>query len=142
MDIRPANVDDADRISDLMNELGYAVTAAMIRQQLIDFDGCCDDAVLVAVADDNVVGCISLHALRMFHLAQKLGRITSFVVTSASRGRGLGSQLLASAHTWFESAGCSKFELTSADHRIEAHRFYARHGYRHDGQRLARKVTI
>jgi N-acetylglutamate synthase-like GNAT family acetyltransferase len=142
MEIRHAKVDDAEQIRGLMNELGYVVTAALIGQQLVSFEECADDAVLVAVAGDKVIGCISLHVLPMFHLAKKLGRITSFVVTGALRGRGAGSQLLASAQAWLESAGCSKFELTSADHRVEAHRFYERHGYCRDGQRLARHATI
>jgi GNAT superfamily N-acetyltransferase len=118
------------------------VKAALIRQQLIDFAGCADDVVLVGLADDKVIGCISLHVLPMFHLAERLGRITSFVVTATARGQGVGSQLLFSAQAWFEAARCCKFELTTADHRAEAQRFYARHGYHRDGQRLARKATL
>jgi N-acetylglutamate synthase-like GNAT family acetyltransferase len=142
MEIRPARVDDAEQLSGLMVELGYVVTAELIRQQLICFAESADDAVLVAVADDKVIGCISLHVLPMFHLAKKLGRITAFVITNAARNSGVGAQLLASAHVWFEAAGCTKFELTSADHRIDAHRFYERHGYSRDGLRLARKAVI
>lgn len=142
MEIRHANVDDAETISDLMFELGYAVTVAQIRQQLLDFCERPGEAVLVALADDKLIGCISLHVLPMFHLAKKLGRITAFVITATARGSGVGTQLLSAAHAWFVAAGCTKFELTSADRRVDAHRFYERHGYARDGLRLSRNAII
>jgi hypothetical protein len=46
---------------------------------------------------------------------------------------------MAAAQAWFHERGCVKFEVTSSDHRVAAHRFNARHGDARDGQRLARK---
>jgi hypothetical protein len=43
---------------------------------------------------------------------------------------------MAVAHAWFRTQGCVRVEVTSGDHRADAHRFYARHGYARQGQRL------
>jgi hypothetical protein len=34
-----------------------------------------------------------------------------------------------------------KLEVTSGDQRIDAHRFYERHGFRRDGQRLTSQAS-
>ena len=138
MEIRRAQPDDVAPIIDLMDELGYRVTDELIRHKLAALRDSVEDAVLVAVVDQRVVGCISLHAFFMFHVEGKIGRITSFVVTSKVRSQGIGAALLDAAHRWFESVGCTKFELTSGDQRVRAHQFYESHGYRRGGQRLTR----
>ena len=142
MEIRRANADDAQQISSLIDELGYVITEELIQQKLATFRDSVNDAVLVAVVDGRLVGCISLHAMAVFHKEGNFGRVTSFVVTTMQRSQGVGAALLASAHVWFESMNCSKFELTSGDQRTDAHRFYEGHGYRRDGQRFSRKVSV
>lgn len=124
-----------------MEELGYRVTGESIQTKLAMIRESTDDAVLVAVTGTDVVGCISLHAMLMFHVQGKLGRITSLVVTSHVRSQGVGAALLEAAHRWFELAGCTKFELTSGDQRARAHAFYESHGYRRGGQRFSRDAS-
>ncbi len=142
MEIRSAVPADAGELSALIGELGYPGDPQQLRRTLVDLDGAAADAVLLAVDGQRLLGCISLHALPLFHRAGRLGRITAFVVASGQRGRGTGSALLASAHEWFGSAGCVKFEVTTGDHREAAHRFYQQHGYVRDGQRLARSASL
>nr|WP_175800528.1 GNAT family N-acetyltransferase [Burkholderia anthina] len=92
----------------------------------------------LAVIDGRIVGCISLHALPLFHANGNPGRITSLVVDGVCRGRGVGSVLMAAAQRGFEHARCVKLAVTSGDRRPDAHRFYARHGFARDGQRLSK----
>lgn len=140
MEIRRAKLDDASPIAGLMEELGYSVAGESIRTKLAMIRDSTDDAVLVAVVDQRLVGCISLHAMLMFHVEGKLGRITSLVVTSNVRSQGVGEALLDAAHRWFELAGCTKFEVTSGDQRARAHTFYESHGYCRGGQRFSREA--
>lgn len=140
MHIRPAVHDDASQIATLIGELGYAISAALVGEKLAAMSEHGTDAVLVAAADHHLLGCISLHALPLFHSAGRLGRITSFVVSATHRGQGIGAALLASSHAWFDSVGCIKSEITSGHRRTAAHRFYQTHGYHREGQRLARKL--
>ncbi|AJC20134.1 GNAT family N-acetyltransferase [Pandoraea pulmonicola] len=132
--------DDAPRIVTLLSQLGYDTPLEIVRRNIALSAAQGDDAAFVALdADGQIVGCIGLHALTMFHLAGRLGRITALVVEENVRGSGVGHALMATAHAWFRERGCEKFEVTSSDHRVAAHRFYARHGYARDGQRLARR---
>ncbi|MGC7406332.1 GNAT family N-acetyltransferase [Pandoraea pneumonica] len=130
---------DAQHIVTLLAQLGYDTPIDIVRRNIALSNANGDDAAYVAIDElGNIVGCMGLHALTMFHLAGRLGRITALVVEEKARGSGIGHALMAAAHAWFIERGCEKFEVTSSDHRVAAHRFYARHGYARDGQRLAR----
>ncbi|MET0331749.1 MAG: GNAT family N-acetyltransferase [Dyella sp.] len=136
---RPASTQDAAAIAHLIHQLGYAVTAAEVAQTLAQHALSQGDCVLLAVtATGQSVGCIGLHAMPLLHTAGRLGRITALVVDEGWRGQGIGSALLMTAQGWFEAAGCQRVEVTSADHREDAHRLYRRHGYARQGHRLLR----
>ncbi|AOJ18486.1 GCN5 family acetyltransferase [Burkholderia cenocepacia] len=137
---RDAQIADHADIARLMHQLGYDAPPAMIRDKLATLLPSAVDRILVATIAHRVVGCISLHALALFHAHGNLGRITSLVVDESCRGRGVGGALIAAAHSWFESVGCVKLEVTSGEHRLDAHRFYARYGFTRDGQRLSKRV--
>lgn len=138
VEIRPATEGDAAHLVRLMGELGYVVAESHLREALSKTPLGDTDQVFAAIDGGEVVGCMSLHALPLFHRKGKLGRITSLVVSASQRGKGIGSALMIAAHEWFGTVGCIKFEVTSGDQRAAAHRFYQRHGYARDGQRLAR----
>lgn len=138
MQVRAATSADASQIAMLIGALGYAISATLIDEKLAAMHRNDTDAVLVAAADHALPGCISLHALPLFHAAGRLGRITSLAVGATHRGQGIGAALLVASHAWFAAAGCTKCEVTSGDQRSAAHRFYESHGYHRDGQRLAR----
>ncbi len=136
--VRRATSGDVTPLRALIDELGYQVPAQHLLARLRAMHAGDTDQALVAAADGHVLGCISLHALPLFHREGKLGRITSLVVSAEQRRQGVGSALLVAGHAWLRAVGCVKFEVTSADRRELAHRFYQRHGYARDGQRLAR----
>lgn len=137
---RDARLSDCAAIARLLRQLGYDVTPALIHEKLLSLADQPSDRVCVATWDGEVVGCISLHVLPLFHVAGHLGRITSMVVDEHHRGCGIGGALMAAAERWFERGRCVKLEVTSGDRRPDAHRFYARHGFARDGQRLSRKM--
>ena len=138
--IREAQDADHTVLAGLLHQLGYELTPALVREKLQALAASPADRLLVAVLQGEVVGSISLHALPLFHMAGQLGRITSMVVDERHRGSGIGGALIGAAQQWFASAGCVKVEVTSSDRRLAAHRFYERHGFSRDGQRLARDI--
>ncbi|MDP9651973.1 GNAT family N-acetyltransferase [Paraburkholderia caledonica] len=138
--IRAAGPNDSTAIAVLLHQLGYDISLERVRENLSSSVGSASNTVFVACENDIVIGCVSLHALPLFHMLGSLGRITSFVVDEKHRGRRIGQMLMQAADRWFLSVGCVKAEVTSGDVRIDAHRFYEREGYMRDGQRLSKKI--
>lgn len=96
------------------------------------------DAVFIASSEGGtrLLGVISAHLLRLFHAPGLLGRITSLAVRPEARGTGVGRALLTSAGEWAWAAGAVRMEVTSGDHRPEAHAFYQAIGYALDERRF------
>lgn len=140
--VRDASLEDANIIAVLMNDLGYDVASATIFEKIAALRTSASDAVFLAVLRERVVGVISLHALPMFHRSGNLGRITSLVVGTSARGRGVGTALIDRSNEWFALKGCVKIEVTSGDHRTDAHLFYQQLGFQRDGQRLAKSLPL
>lgn len=94
----------------------------------------------VAELEGRVVGFATAHVIDAMHLDGPVAQLTSLVVDAAVRGRGVGTRLVAEAERWARERGAVRITLTSALHRAEAHRFYAKRGYTRTGVRLARDL--
>ena len=129
MRIRTARVTDAGELSELLGQLGYPTTAAEAGQRVSALLGDAESTVLVATdADDHPIGC--LHACVRRHLAgPPFVQVTSLVVRSDQRGRGIGAELLTHAEEWAAERGLAVVRLRCNVTRLDAHRFYARAGY-------------
>lgn len=135
--IRFAVEADAAAISFLLGELGHPLEPAQVVRKLEAIRGSSLDRVWVAefppdaLADrrEALAGLLSFHAIQMLHTPGNLGRITALVVHPGVRGRGVGRRLVAVAEGFARDCGCERLELTSAAHRHDAHRFYAKLGF-------------
>jgi GNAT superfamily N-acetyltransferase len=130
MQIRLARSADAEAINELLRQLGYpqdgqSATAARIQSWVDDPAS----AAYVAEADSDLLGVVAVHICPFFEREGAWGRITALVVSDRARGRGVGSRLVAAAESFAASHGCLRMEVTSADRRADAHRFYQRRGY-------------
>ncbi|WP_348945279.1 GNAT family N-acetyltransferase [Chitinibacter sp. FCG-7] len=133
---RPANPEDAQAISQLMQQLGYEISPELM-QSKIEFMTMSEmDAVFVAEITDQIVGVISIHALELFHACGKLGRITSLVVDKNMRQQGVGKLLFSTTESFFRAQNCVRIEVTSSDHRTDAHAFYQSLGFKIDQRRF------
>jgi GNAT superfamily N-acetyltransferase len=79
--------------------------------------------------------------LPLFHTPGYLARITALVVAATARGIGVGRALLAATEAYAWSTGCVRIEVTSGDHRPDAHAFYERLGYHVDERRFIKRRT-
>ncbi|WP_199818938.1 GNAT family N-acetyltransferase [Streptomyces sp. NRRL B-1347] len=130
MRIRPAHRDDASAVNVLLDQLGHpqdgrAATANRIQSWAEDPSG----AAYVAEAGDDLLGVIAVHVCPFFERDGSWGRIVALVVSGRARGRGVGSRLVAAAESFAATLGCVRMEVTSGDHRQDAHEFYRRRGY-------------
>jgi len=130
MRIRPVGSADVDAFNELLGQLGYpqdgrSATAARIQTWVDEPAG----AAYVADANGDLLGVIAVQVCPFFEHEGAWGRITALVVADRARGRGVGSRLVAAAESFAASHGCLRMEVTSADRRTDAHRFYQRRGY-------------
>ena len=139
MNIRSASYKDIDQLLNLMSQLGYPSDKDTIAASLTKYKRSDNYEILVAEHEGKVIGCISLHVMKLFHMAGNAGRITSLVVSSENRGKGIGKALVNAADQYFKSMGCVKTEVTSGDHREEAHNFYQSEGLVLDERRFIKK---
>jgi GNAT superfamily N-acetyltransferase len=130
MQIRLARATDAAAVNELLNQLGYsqdgtATTASRIRSWDEDPSG----AAYVADADGHVLGVIAVHLSPFFERTGCWARIVALVVSDRARGQGVGGQLVRAAESFAVDRGCVRMEVTSSDHRDDAHKFYRGRGY-------------
>lgn len=90
--------------------------------------------VRVASRHGQVVGTVTLYILpNLTRNGRPGGILENIVVDHACRREGIGAILLRDAERIAASRGCYKLALSSADHRLDAHRFYETHGYARHG---------
>jgi len=140
--IRRAQADDVEGIAACLRALGYEASAQLVHRKLSLLTGSSADAVWVAVEPSaGVVGVISLHLLPLFHAPGNLARLTALAVLEAHRGNGVGRALVRAAEAFAWEHDSRRIEVTSGDHRPDAHAFYTHIGYRADERRFIKHRT-
>lgn len=130
--IRRAEAQDASVIADLMQGLGFRHSADEIERRLaLAPDRRIDCAYLAETASGRPIGLLALHIAPLLFYPRPLARITTLVVASDARRRGVGRRLIALARHLADEAGCDKLELTTGVDRVEAQAFYEAVGFRH-----------
>ncbi|MBW2181853.1 MAG: GNAT family N-acetyltransferase [Deltaproteobacteria bacterium] len=116
--------------------MGYKIKEEAIKRKLQQIFISRIDQVYVAEVSGKVVGLISCHITKLFHQEGDAGRVTSLIINSNFRGKGIGKALVEMADKFFIQKGCIKSEVTSGDHRPETHEFYLSLGYIEDERRF------
>jgi GNAT superfamily N-acetyltransferase len=130
MRIRLVHTTDAVGVNELLHQLGYPQDDAAVTATRLQAWG--DDpasAAFVADADGDLLGLVAVHICPLFERTGSWGRIVALVVSDQARRQGIGGHLVAAAESFATSRGCVRMEVTSADHRRDAHEFYRRCGY-------------
>jgi GNAT superfamily N-acetyltransferase len=136
MRIREVLPDDAAALAPLLSELGYAVDPAVIpaRLQAIRAE---DGASFIAVDESGeALGAIVLAAHAVLHAGGPVAMITALVVSSRTRGQGVGRMLVERAKAWAVARGCVRLIVTSGEQRADAHAFYPACGLPYTGRRF------
>ena len=142
MRVRRADISDCKQLAKLMQDLGYETSLTGLKAQIEAYIRSDSSLVLVAVENHSkLCGAVSGHIIPLLHQAGNLGRITAMVVASQARGSGIGKTLVAQTEDWFESNRCIRFEVTSAEYRHGAHKFYESCGYVFEDRRFLKSNT-
>src|SRR5919198_438884 len=97
MTLRQATPDDADRISELLGQLGYPARAAAIRRRLERLAASNADETWLAERDGEIVGLVGLHVSESLEHDGPVGKISEIVVEERLRGKGIGATLMKAA---------------------------------------------
>jgi N-acetylglutamate synthase-like GNAT family acetyltransferase len=135
--IRPAHIDDAAALADLIGQLGYPVSDEECHKRIQSYAQP-NYLLLIAEREELVVGYIALHIYDVLHLPAAEGRISSFCVTEKMRGTGIGNALLRAAEDYFKENSCYKIVLNSNLKRPETHQYYLHRGYQFTSKHFAK----
>ena len=138
--VRRPTIRDAAAVQALLQQLGYAAsveeTAARIRRSARSSRA----FLAIATADKTVVGVISAAVSPYFPDGTDLCRVTALVVDQAHRSGGIGEALLERALDFARQSGCAAVEVTTANARDRAHRFYEKMGFEQTSVRFYRAL--
>jgi GNAT superfamily N-acetyltransferase len=127
--IRQSEIQDAERIASLCEQLGYSVTKQQIEQRLAKIKNNNSHIVYVAaLVNEYVIGWTHAHIYDLIVMPTS-ATILGLVVDRDYRHRGIGSCLMQQIEQWATLAGCEGVLLRSNIKRKEAHLFYEKIGY-------------
>ncbi|NJN99102.1 MAG: GNAT family N-acetyltransferase [Anaerolineales bacterium] len=139
--IRPAGLDDADALTNLILDLGWFqhyfegaspddAQVKIARQLRLTLT---DDSHTVYVAENlagEIEGYVSVHWLPYLFMPGPEGFISELFVRETARGQGIGSGLLAQVKTAALERGCSRLSLLNMRPRESYQRgFYTKQGW-------------
>lgn len=135
--LRVATLADCAALKSLLEEMGYPLDYSLVERNLraLIADGE-HNVVLVATVGIVVKGVVAGHLVTMLQQDAPLGRVTALAVDEDQRGLGIGKRLMQALERWFAERGVTRLEVTSAEQRADAHRFFRSLGFREQRLRL------
>jgi predicted N-acetyltransferase YhbS len=124
--LRAAEAQDALRISELLDQLGWSVAPDAVVAELSAAPA---TDVVVAESGGQVIGLIAITTRRQFQRAATLITIDTLVVDEQYRSQGVGEQLVRAAFDTATQEGAQAVEVVSHLRRVDARRFYERLGF-------------
>jgi N-acetylglutamate synthase-like GNAT family acetyltransferase len=141
LEIRDAHLRDAERVAQLIGELGYPTSSEAVARRLVRLTASEADRCVVAVLDGTIVGMATVHASLTIVDDAMVAKLSAIVVDERYRQRGIGEALVSALEAEALRQGCALLFLTTAETRAEAHAFYHRLGFEETGRRFAKRLA-
>ena len=138
--LRPARIEDADAVAQLLGELGYPTQAADARLRLERLLEKPDAGALVAELGGELVGLATFLVFDLVYRPRPECRLTALVVGARHRRRGVGSALVSAVEAIARGRGCFRLELNTQPGRSDASAFYAARGFAERPRRLVKML--
>jgi GNAT superfamily N-acetyltransferase len=140
MILRPADVQDAASLAQLMTQLGYASTADEMVDRLRAVGQSPDYHTIIAEADGGSSDSLEWQSGGITKRNGLYGRILALVVAESAQGKGFGRALMGDAEAWLRARGARTVYINSGHHRKAAHWFYRSCGYSDTGVRFVKEL--
>ena len=141
MKIRQADPKDAQKVSELLAQLDYPVSAEFVEKKITALSRHPDAELIIGESAGQVVAVLSVHYIPQLAVAGDFARISYFCVDESKRSRGFGRQLEQYCEEVARDRGCDRIEVHSHSRRTGAHRFYGRQGYGESPKYLIKMLT-
>jgi ribosomal protein S18 acetylase RimI-like enzyme len=138
--IRPATIEDARDVGQLLVVLGYPCDDAEAGKRIQAVGDDDNQRLLVADVHGGLLGLVAYDLMYYLPLGVLTCRITALAISEAAQRRGLGRALLREAETRARAAGAARIELTTAKQRVQAHDFYRACGYEELSLRFMKRL--
>ncbi len=150
-EIRRAKTSDANRLSNLLYQLGYETHAQKIATLLsalslsgpsLSGSSNSTDDVFVGVEQGVVVAFISLIYFDYFPSAEKVCRITALVVDENIRSSGIGTKLVEYAKLEAVTKECEVLEVTTSLKRKKTQEYYEGIGFQKTSYKYIQRLNF
>ena len=112
-----------------------------IMKELDDFEGKMFLAVEGEKAIGLIVGLINNEEQDLYNFkAPKRGRISELIVSSNSRTKGIGNELMNKMESYFKSVGCRAILIDVFSYNERAKKFYYKNGYNMRDLELIKRI--
>jgi GNAT superfamily N-acetyltransferase len=128
INVREITITDYNDIYLLNQELGYLYSIEKVKERITFITENTKDIILVALQGNEVIGYIHGSPYELLY-SDSLINILGFVVKEKFRNAGVGNLLINKLEYWARDNGYSGVRLASGFNRLDAHRFYEKHGY-------------
>lgn len=126
----------------LLGELTYPAHAEQITRRLAAMP----ETFVALVAEADIDGAPEVLGVAVGRTSWRLtndrpiAQLITLVTHASRRGSGVGTALVTAVEEWARCRGADRLLVLSGLHRVEAHGWYERRGYRHTGVRLAKDL--
>lgn len=131
--VRPATEKDIPKIIELQVKLGRPAPKDSAEEE--KYEEICrwylnnaDAVILMAEADGEIVGMISMCYLNRLNRTQKEAWIPDLIIDEEKRRKGIGKALFWKCVELAKERRCFRLRLESAHHRTVSHQFYLAQG--------------
>ena len=133
MNIRTATPQDKSDILGLLDEFSRFLKSTDTPSQVgpAMFDEVIsrkDTLIFVCEDEGKLLGLATLYLLPNIRHGQKLGHVEDFFVSSAARGKGVGTQIFEALKDYCRKNGVTVIKLASGNELLGAHKFYEKNG--------------
>ncbi len=126
--IRHAEIEDAEPISQLSDQLGYKSNAKIMHNRLSKILKNEDNCIFIAVYNDKIIGWIhGFYTLRVE--SDPFVEIGGLIVDENYRKKGIGKLLVEYIFSWSISKKYSQVRVRCNTIRVESHKFYENIGF-------------
>ena len=139
--LREAATKDAEEITRLSNQLGYAISVPATLQNLKTISENQNEIIGVAVHEEKVVGWI--HAFQTTRLESgSFCEIGGLVVDNQYKRMGIGKMLIEHIKPWCIGKGTTALRVRTNVKRTEAHEFYFQLGFMENKEQKVFEISL